>query len=261
MRNSVVRRALVWSGLLLVSGVFAPVRAWTPATQISISAEAARLVPPDLARQLARRNRLFREGVLAPFQETGPSQHFKHSDGTGTLDRALSVEVAAAIQAIEEHRPFDDVVGRLGRVAHFVADTDDPLAADADADTPRYLADYLRYAETAMPRFPLVFYGLEPSNRSVGVTPLVSNALARGRQLVPLITDAYRAIGFASGIGTFDDRSTAFGAASVSFSHAVTDVVQVLRYIWIQAGGNDERNGLPAAGTRLLLLPRTAPGP
>ena len=66
----------------------------------------------------------------------------------------------------------------------------------------------------------------------------------------------YRKIGFASGVGRFDDRSTAFGVASVAFSHAVTDVTLVLRYIWITAGGVDSRANLPAGGKRLALLPR-----
>ena len=34
------------------------------------------------------------------------------------------------------------------------------------------------------------------------------------------------------------------------------DVALVLRYIWLRAGGGDDRAGLPAGGTRLLLLPR-----
>jgi hypothetical protein len=42
----------------------------------------------------------------------------------------------------------------------------------------------------------------------------------------------------------------------VAFSHAVTDVTLVLRWIWITAGGADDRSGLVNAGTKLLLLPR-----
>ena len=58
-------------------------------------------------------------------------------------------------------------------------------------------------------------------------------------------------------IGVFDDRSTAFGVGSLAFSHAVTDVTLVLRYIWLAAGGIDDRANLPAGGTRLTLLPRS----
>jgi hypothetical protein len=71
-----------------------------------------------------------------------------------------------------------------------------------------------------------------------------------------MIGREYRRIDFASGQGRFDDRSTAFGVASVAFSHAVTDVTLALRYIWLASGGIDDRANLPAGGTRLMLLPR-----
>jgi len=66
----------------------------------------------------------------------------------------------------------------------------------------------------------------------------------------------YRRIDFASGVAAFDDHSTAFGVASLAFSHAVTDVASVLRYIWLRAGGGDSRSGLAATGSRVVLLPR-----
>ena len=82
--------------------------------------------------------------------------------------------------------------------------------------------------------------------------------LRRGRQLYPMIGREYRRIDFASGLGRFDDRSTAFGVGSLAFSHAVPDVTLVLRYIWLAAGGMDDRTNLPAGGTQLTVLPRTA---
>jgi hypothetical protein len=88
------------------------------------------------------------------------------------------------------------------------------------------------------------------------VSPLVASTLARGRRLYPLVGREYRRIGFARGVGNFDDRSTAFGVASLSFSHAVTDVVRVLRWIWIRSGGADDRPALPERGERLLRIPR-----
>jgi hypothetical protein len=238
----------------------APAAAWTPNTQIAIAQEAARLAPPDLARQLKKRHQAFESGVLAPFDDADPARHQKHADGTGTLDAVLVEEVAGTIAAIRTHQPFDEIVRRMGTVAHYMADADNPLASSGDdPEAGRYFVDYLRYAEGALPRFPLIFYGIEPGfDRERDVSPLVAEALRRGRELYPLVGLEYRKIDFASGIGAFDDRSTAFAVASVSFSHAVTDVTLVLRYIWLRAGGADDRTGLPAAGTRLLLLPRAS---
>ena len=247
-------------GLALVFGPVAAAMAWTPATQITIAREAARLAPPDLARQIEKHRRAFEAGVNAPFSDTDAGRHMKNADGAGQLDLVAQSAVDSAIQAIRSHQPFEEIVRRLGVAAHYVADANNPLAVSGDdAEEGRYFVDYLRYAETAERRFPLVFYGLQPGlDGRRDVSTLIAGALRRGRGLYPMIGREYRRIGFASGIGRFDDRSTAFGAASISFSHAVTDVTLALRYIWLAAGGIDDRANLPAGGTRLTVLPRAA---
>lgn len=234
-----------------------PAVAWTPATQLVIGREAAALAPPDLARLIHRHKKVFEEGLLAPFRDSDPGRHMKNPDGSGSLDRVLDAEVRAAIEDIRQHRPFEQIVRRLGVISHYMADANNPLAAaGADAEEGRYFVDFLRYAESAEPRFPLVFYGAMPGlERQRDVGPLLAQALRRGRELYPLVGREYRRIGFASGRGRFDDRSSAFGVASISFSHAVTDVAQALRYIWLVAGGADERTGV-VGGQRLLRLPR-----
>ena len=232
--------------------------AWTPAMQVTIAREASRLAPGDLYRQIEKHRRVFEEGANAPFSDTDPGRHMKNADGSGQLDRVIQEEVARAIALIQAHRPFEEVVRQLGIVSHYVADANNPLATSAaDAEEGQYFIDFLRYAEKTEPKFPLVFYGVRPGleNRA-DVSPLLAETFRRGRELYPLVGREYRRIGFASGLGRFDDRSTAFGAASLSFSHAVTDVALVLRYIWLRAGGVDDRANLPAGGTRLVVVPR-----
>ncbi len=252
------RAVLAVTGALVLALPPAAARAWTPGMQQTIAWEAAHIAPPDLARQLVRRRAAYLEGVLRPFADSDPARHHQNADGSGLLSATLEQAVAQAVQAIRSHRPFDEVVASMGVAVHFVADADNPLATSADdPEVGRYFVDFLRYAETAEPRFPLVFYGLQPGlDRSAGVSALVSAALGRGREMYPMIGLEYRKIDFASGIGRFDDRSTAFGVASVSFSHAVTDEALVLRYIWLRAGGGDERSRLPVSGSKLLRLPR-----
>jgi len=260
---SMPRQTFLLPGLLLPALLLwtAPAFAWTPATQVTIAREAARLSPPDLARQIDKHRRAFEEGVKAPFADTDPGRHMKNPDGSGSLDQAALAAVNAAVEAIRSHQPFEEIVRRLGVVSHYVADANNPLAAASDdAEEGRYFVDYLRYVETAEPRFPLIFYGVQPGlDGRRDVSPLIAAALRRGRNLYPMIGREYRRIGFSSGIGRFDDRSTAFGAGSLAFSHAVTDVTLALRYIWLTAGGIDDRANLPAGGTRLTVLPRTAP--
>jgi hypothetical protein len=256
------RRIATLAAISALAGL-APAAAWTPKTQQTIAREAARLAPPDLARQIARRERSYEAGVAAPFEETDPARHRKNEDGSGTLDLVLMSEIDGAIGAIRDHRPFDEVVERLGTVSHFLADANDPLATSAaDAEEDRYFADFSRYAESAEPRFALVFYGVpERLAADRDVAALVAATLHRSRRLYPLVGREYRRIGFGSGAAAFDDHSTAFGVASVAFSHAVTDVATVLRYIWLRAGGGDRRSGLADDGHRVLLLPRARPAP
>jgi hypothetical protein len=240
----------------------APAAAWSPATQLAIAREAAHLAPPDLAQLIERHKRDFAAGVTEPFSDGDPGRHVKNPDGSGSLDRVIAAEVEAAVEAIRDHHPFAEVVHRLGTVAHFLADANNPLEASAaDPYEDRYFADYLHYAESALPRFPLIFYGLEPVlDGPRDVEALVARTLARSRQLYPLVGDEYRRVGFLPGIQAFDDRSTAFGVASLTFSHAVNDVAVVLRYVWLRAGGADPRAGIPVAGSRLLWLPRATAG-
>ncbi len=252
------------ASLLVLAGAVAPLAGWGPATQVAIARTAARLAPPGLAGQLERRADRFREGVLAPFQEGAPERHYRNRDG-GALDAAIADEVARAIATLRRPASFDDVVYRLGRVSHFVADANNPLnAAGDDAAEGRYFADWLRYADSARPRFVPVFYLGEPSvGNERGLRFLVLRALQRGRALYPLVGEEYRRIDFGSGAAGFDDRSTAFGIAAVSYSHAISDVARVLHYVWLAGGGGDPRGELwaatpPSAGSaeeRLLLLP------
>ena len=247
----------------LTLAVASPLAAWSPTTQVSIARTAARLAPPDLARQIEHRADRFRDGVLAPFQEGAPERHYRNRD-RGTLDAALADEVAGAVAALRQPAPFDDVVYRLGRIAHWVGDANNPLnAAGDDPDEGRYFADWLRYADSARPRFAPVFYLGEPtvaSDRDVRLLTL--RALQRGRDLYPRVGDEYRRVHFATGTSAFDDRSTAFGVAAISYSHAITDLARVLRYVWLAGGGGDSRQELWAASSglatdRLLVLPRS----
>ena len=92
------RRLPAALGLLLLLPA-APALGWTPRTQSTIASEAARLAPPDLARQIEKHQRAFEAGVQAPFQDSDPDRHRKDPDGSGSLDRVLQEEIDGAITA------------------------------------------------------------------------------------------------------------------------------------------------------------------
>jgi len=256
VRRSLPIAVLACAALTLAA---APLAAWTPKTQVQIAREAVQLAPPDLKPLIQRNISELDRGVLMPFSDGNAADHYKNADGTGRLDKVIPMEAARAVAFIKEHRPFADIVFQLGVVSHYMADADNPLnTSESDPKEGNYFANYLFYAQSAEPRFDVVFYGIDRSlTSSRAVDSLVARALARGRTLYPLVGLEYRRIGFLDGKRYFDDKSTAFGVAAVSFSHAVSDVVDLMRYIWIAGGGADNRPWLPSSGGPVVvLLPR-----
>ncbi len=258
---STLRHHLILAAAWLA--VAAPAAAWTPASQQVIASQAARLAPPDLYRQIVRNRVAYLQGVADGFAERDPLAHAKHADGTGRLDGAIAVAVDNAVRSIVAHRPFNEVCYRLGIVSHFIADANNPLnAAEDDAEEGRYYADFLGYLESMEPRLKLVFYGFRPDfDGGRDLPALIVESLERGRGFYPLVAREYRRVDYASGIETFDDRSTAFGIASLAYSHAVSDIAEALRYIWLEAGGIDTRRRIPVRGREVVRLPRNTVSP
>jgi len=245
---------------LLIAAAAPTARAWSPATQAAIAADAARLAPPDLAAQLERHAKGLAAGAGEPFRDADPARHVQDESG-GKLVATLNDEVDQAIVALRTLRPFSEVVRRLGRVSHWAADLDNPLnASSADAEEGRYFRNFFLYAESARPRFAVVLYENAAVVRSrEGVELQAQRALARSRSLYPLIGREYRRIGFGDGRLQFDDRSTAFGVAALAYSHAVSDAARLFRHIWIASGGVDPREVLDRPRDRVVLLPQSSP--
>lgn len=234
-------------GVALLAGA-GPAAAWSPSMQESIALEAARFAPVELRAELLRYRSSLVAGAREPIAERDGNRHVKNEDGSGRLDRVLAEEVEAAIAALRARRPWPEVALRFGRVAHFAADLNQPLNASAgDREENRFFRDFALYADSARPRFALVTYGAERAlGGGAGVRRLADEALARGRRLYPAVGREYRRIGFASGRAGFDDRSTAFAVAALSYSHAVTDAARLFRHVW-RSGAEPAPDRLAAA--------------
>ncbi len=230
-----------------------PANAWTPAMHVEIARQAAMIAPPDLLRQIKRHEKAFAAGVSASL--AGRS----HSDSGGALLSRVGSGSEAIIGAIETHRPFPEIVRELGRLAVYAAEANNPLKHSADdPQEARYRTDYENYVGSAFPRFQVVFYGQGRDVRTqAALTHLLSETGRRGSQLYPLLGREYRRIGaidgVIDGIGRFDDKSTAFGVGSIAFSHAVSDLAAIYRYVWMRAGGADQRE-LPITAPSLSSL-------
>ncbi|MDA8016574.1 MAG: hypothetical protein MPN21_03915 [Thermoanaerobaculia bacterium] len=229
--------------------------AWTPRTLVYLGEQAARLTPPDLYRQLVKNQASYRIGLEEPFRSSVTQDRFADPDGSGNLDQALRTAVDQAIASIQAPRPFNEISYRLGVVAHYVALLNDPLAtASSDPQEPRYGRDFASYAESTLPRLQLVFYGFRSKVYDDQVERVMREAFARGRSMYPMVGREYRRVGFQSGRASFDDRSTAYGVSALGQCHAVSDIAEVLRYIWLRAGGGDQRAPLPIRGHAFVPL-------
>ena len=128
------------------------------------------------------------------------------------------------------------MVEQVGRAAAATTLAGQPL--EGARSDPSLAADFQRYIASIRPRAARVVYpraagDLEPER-------VLRAARARAEVLEPSILREYRRVG-AVGASGFDDRSTAFAVAALSFNHAASDVAHVLRWIWREAGGADRR--------------------
>ena len=249
-------------GLALTAALLAgsPAGAWTQRTQLAIVETAAKLAPDDLARQLERHKGQLRSGVLAPYADHAGSRHEANADGSGRLREVVRAEAQRTVTGIDGHRPFSEIAHQIGVVSHFVVDLNNPLrVANLDPRESAYRGHYPSYLDGARSRFTVIFYG---SGRRVSSSAefdsLVARSLQRGRQLYPDFGREYRRIGRNG--GRFDDRSTAFAVGSLAYSHAVSDVVAMMRYVWLAAGGSDAGSLPRRAGNRRVVIDRGAAG-
>jgi hypothetical protein len=195
--------------LLLFLAAAVPAHAWTPAADHHIALRGAELGPPDLRLVIGQFRDEYLRGVDMPVDRT-------------KLRPRIETEARGIVQMIRTNKPMVLVVQRLGMLARLVSDANNPLQGDADFE---------RYFELRLKRFPTVFYGVD---RRFALGSYLDRTFARTAKFAPLMSEEYTR----GNSATFDDRSTAFGVASVCYSHAVTDVANLQVFIWKEAGGS-----------------------
>ena len=210
------------AALLLVFLIPINAAAWTRASEQKIAKKAAALAPSDLRTIIERFNADYQNGLTRA--TTSPD-----------LRAQIEAETNAAIASVRSRKPLSEMVEHLGVLAHLVADANTPARGD-----------YEHYFERSMKKFPTVFYGLDAN---FNMPRQLDRTFNRTAKFNPLIELEYVRAGSSQ---AFDDRSTAFGIASVCYSHAVTDLVNLYYFIWKEAGG-DVRSATGLRRGNLLL--------
>ena len=210
------------AALLLVFLIPITANAWTRVSNQRIAKKAAALAPSDLRTMIEQFNTDYQAGLARA--TIGPA-----------LNSQIEAETRAAIAAARAHQPMSQVIEHLGVLAYLVSEANTPARGDFE-----------QYFERSQRKFPTVFYGLDAN---FSVQQYFQRTFMRTLRFSPLVESEYAR---AERSEAFDDRSTAFGIASVCYSHAVSDLVNLYYYIWKEAGG-DVRSATGLRRGNLLL--------
>ena len=236
---------------LILLAVTGTAQAWTSAADERIALKAAQLAPNDLRMMIERYEAQYKAGLQRAAADEGTDAHrFVVLSRNGQLRDRIERQAASVVSLIRTGKPMSDVVFQLGALAHYVADANNPFhVADSNPNLTPWRADYERYFESRLSKFPTVFYGLDPSFK---LSPYLEQTFERTAKFYPLLDEEYFRFGEQHDSSEFDDRSTAFGVASVCYSRAVTDAVNLYFYVWRRAGG-DVRAAPMLQGGNLFL--------
>ncbi|HEV7428632.1 MAG TPA: hypothetical protein VGQ46_19930 [Thermoanaerobaculia bacterium] len=208
---------------LLFLSIALPSSAWTRAADQRIAAKSAALAPEDLRLVINKFNDEYQRGIDDALATEGTDIHRRQ------LRERIVAQTHAIVAMIRGNQPMSGVVRQLGVLSHLIGDANNPFhIGDDDAEE---RVDFEQYFERRLARFAPVFYGFD---RNFVLSAYLDKIFARTTGYSPLMAEEY---GRGNG-ATFDDRSTAFGVASVCYSHAITDSVNFYYFIWKTAGGS-----------------------
>jgi hypothetical protein len=110
---------------------------------------------------------------------------------------------------------------------------------DSDSREPQYRIDFAIYLEKNIEKFPWIFDGhdhylLEEDNLKEYIHQLALHVSTK----YPRLGEAYFPQGRLVSSDTFDPRSLPFGIASLSYSHCITNTVQLWFHVWKKAHGD-----------------------
>jgi len=225
--------------------------AWTSASDLRIAKKAASLGPDGLRVLINKYDVEYQRGLSrAAADEGSEGHHYFVLTRQGRLRDQIEAETRTAVTMLRTRQPLPLVVEHLGILTHLVADANNPFhIANDDPRLESEHADFEDYFERRMLKFPTVFYGLDIN---LELSSYLDRTFDRTRRFYPLMTEEYFGYGDPRTSGDFDDRSTAFGVASVCYSHAVTDMVNLYYYIWKNAGGDVRAASVMRSGNLLL---------
>ena len=208
---------------------------WGGQTVRHVAWTAVDFFPPDFARQVRKHEKRFdagiKRGLAAP-----PAWR---AGQPGSLSQALDAQIRRCAADLRKPVALDDLVEEIGVLAVLVLDANDPLAvAHDDSREAEYSAAYRSYVDSILERVRLVYYGQDHGLIKGGAfNNTVAAAMARSESLYPFVGEEFYRTGELRDWRTLDDRSVTFGVAGVSLSRALTDLANLVAFVWQRGGG------------------------
>ncbi len=213
---------ILWVTLLFMVSPWANCStAWTSTTRGYMAIHAFQAFPSDLRLALNKHRAAYRDAAMEPVAGT-TSDHINDACRLiEQLERELSGEP-----------DFDTVARKLGRLMGLTAALTDPFSTEQNAEA----LDYRQYVQSKLHKLVFAYHPL-PLESVTKTDPcsVVQSLKQKSLRLRPLIDQDFRRFGHSS---RFDDRSAAFGAASILFSDSCHEMSRLTILIWDRAQGD-----------------------
>src|SRR5256712_8972702 len=224
-------------------------QSWTDATRVRMIRDALKISPPALREVLQHYEKDLVRGMLDPSRHEDEEVHFQHADGKGGLaGMGIETKTRDILDMLSRRAPFSSVTYEMGVLAHLVADVEFPLSAsDADPREPLYRDAYRVYVERMLDKIPFVVdREPPPALEKNDIRGFVKDLARRAARNYALIGPAFKDDGTPKSASALDERSVPFGIASLSYSHATSDIAWIWRHLWVSING--DMRGTPFLG-------------
>jgi hypothetical protein len=214
--------------------------AWTSRTYQIIVVQSIKLMPASFQRIMKTHKEEILRGSLKPDQQDEAFHRYDLAARSGYLQERVLELTKVIPEKIHSQRPFTEIAEDYGRLSHYMSDLNDPLLLkDGDPRESQYRTDFAIYTEKNIGKFPWIFDGHEdPLLNENDLREYIYQMANRASDKYLRLGEAYFPNGRLVSSDTFDPRSLPFGIASLSYSHSITNTVQIWFYIWKQAHGD-----------------------
>ena len=243
------RRARATALIVVASWPVVLAQSWTGATRTRMIRDALKISPPALREVLQHYEKDLVRGMLDPSRHEDEEVHFQHADGKGGLaGMGIETKTRDVLDMLSRRAPFSSVTYEMGVLAHLVADVEFPLSAsDADPREPLYRDAYCVYVERMLDKIPFVVdREPPPALEKNDIRGFVKDLARRAARNYALIGPAFKDDGTPKSASALDERSVPFGIASLSYSHATSDIAWIWRHLWVSING--DMRGTPFLG-------------